>query len=568
MLKSLMHTLRMSLTNFVLLLSTIVLLFLLGELICRIWVPRVVYEMHARTMYSDILKSHPVLRRVLKPNHSGRIVTNEVDFRVNTNSKGLRDREFSYKTEQTIKRILVLGDSFTFGYGIADNETYPKLLENKLNQKFRGQFEVINAAVTGWGTPQERDYLKIEGVKYNPDLILVGFYINDVKDTFSINSGVEDSISYWERKDAALKSFAKYRPWLRLKLFFREWSYFFTVLNQKSVVVVDGLDKRYNPIGNIAAVLDYNPWGVSKEGISIIDFDKRIEEDAEIVSWKIYSLSENRVRLKVWRYSGEDSWIVVGESQIREIRPGVSPIRITKPILVKKGDVLGFYCSNGNISRNIPYTGNKIYSWGDVKKITESTMREDRCGGYSFKAYPKHRRTVLSKVVACNYAYASVISNVSRQAVNKKIGDIKADCYALYRKNYHSDTVNAWASTMKILSEINQIGYGIGAKVIFLYLPTRIEVGRAIDGEVVALTEHETILDKPRHMFLRYMNDNGLDVIDLTSYFENSDYETLYLKDSHFNKFGHKIAADGVAKDLTTKFPSYLLSAASATGFR
>lgn len=102
---------------------------------------------------------------------------------LNTNSKGLRDREF-YIGGKPDLRILALGDSFTFGEGVDAEKTYAKVLEIILKKKFTNKkIEVINSGVPGYGNDQELNFLKIKGVYYKPDLVLLGFYLgNDFSD--------------------------------------------------------------------------------------------------------------------------------------------------------------------------------------------------------------------------------------------------------------------------------------------------------------------------------------------------------------------------------------------------
>jgi lysophospholipase L1-like esterase len=75
-------------------------------------------------------------------------------------------------------RIMCLGDSITFGNAVNVEDSYPKILERKLKQ-FHPNCEVISAAVCAWDTYEEADFLKQEGIKYQPDILILGFYIND-----------------------------------------------------------------------------------------------------------------------------------------------------------------------------------------------------------------------------------------------------------------------------------------------------------------------------------------------------------------------------------------------------
>jgi len=97
------------------------------------------------------------------------------------NSKGLRDVEHDYIKDPGVFRIMAVGDSYTFGWEENLGDTYPKLLEAKLNKKYDRTCEVINAGVYGYNTEQEYEFLNREGLKYSPDLVIVGFVDNDAE---------------------------------------------------------------------------------------------------------------------------------------------------------------------------------------------------------------------------------------------------------------------------------------------------------------------------------------------------------------------------------------------------
>jgi len=95
---------------------------------------------------------------------------------LNTNSKGFRGkREYSYAKDPNKVRILILGDSFTFGEGVSDNETYAYYLQEMLPDA-----EVINMGVHGYGHDQMLVLLREEGIKYKPDIIILGFLAMDM----------------------------------------------------------------------------------------------------------------------------------------------------------------------------------------------------------------------------------------------------------------------------------------------------------------------------------------------------------------------------------------------------
>ena len=90
----------------------------------------------------------------------------KVSYKIN--SKGLRDAEYSYDKAKGEFRIVCLGDSNTFGWGVNAEERFTDILKSY----FSG-ISVINMGVQGYGIDQELLFLIREGVKYHPDLILM-----------------------------------------------------------------------------------------------------------------------------------------------------------------------------------------------------------------------------------------------------------------------------------------------------------------------------------------------------------------------------------------------------------
>ena len=104
-----------------------------------------------------------------------------IDVPVSINSAGLRDDEIPFEKPDGEIRILALGDSFTFALGVRHEDIWPQQLERLLNERQAPRrFQVINAGVAGYNTSQELTYLLSEGYRWNPDLIIVGFYWNDL----------------------------------------------------------------------------------------------------------------------------------------------------------------------------------------------------------------------------------------------------------------------------------------------------------------------------------------------------------------------------------------------------
>lgn len=101
---------------------------------------------------------------------------------IRTNSFGLRDRETTLNKPPSLLRIVALGDSFTFGFGVSGDETYPKVLEKLLNEsatKGDYQYEVLNFGVGGYSTRDEALVFKYKVPPWKPDLVIIGYVLND-----------------------------------------------------------------------------------------------------------------------------------------------------------------------------------------------------------------------------------------------------------------------------------------------------------------------------------------------------------------------------------------------------
>jgi lysophospholipase L1-like esterase len=98
---------------------------------------------------------------------------------IRTNSHGMRDDE-PRSEDSGVRRVVVLGDSFTFGFGVSGNETYPNVLERLLNESSGGdRFEVLNLGVGGYATRDAVLTLQHKGMRWNPELVVLGYTLND-----------------------------------------------------------------------------------------------------------------------------------------------------------------------------------------------------------------------------------------------------------------------------------------------------------------------------------------------------------------------------------------------------
>lgn len=163
-----------------------VVAFVISELGIRLLVPQ---------MTGPILVTFdPQLGPIPVPNQVGRrTIPGVYSYSFRNNSLGLRsDKEYSYK-KQSDFRILLLGDSFCYGYGVDDNQTFAYETQKKLSSK-KWSAEVINAGNGGQGTDYALKFYQTLGHKFGPDLTVLCFFSNDFADNerslyYSIGKG-------------------------------------------------------------------------------------------------------------------------------------------------------------------------------------------------------------------------------------------------------------------------------------------------------------------------------------------------------------------------------------------
>ena len=126
--------------------------------------------------------SDPELVYELKPGLVGTFLGAPFAF----NAQGLRDRDYALAKSPGVFRIVALGDSVMFGWGVGQDQSYLEIVEGQLN-KGRGQaageatpFEMLNFAVPGYNTAMEIAALKGKALAFDPDLIILHFVANDL----------------------------------------------------------------------------------------------------------------------------------------------------------------------------------------------------------------------------------------------------------------------------------------------------------------------------------------------------------------------------------------------------
>jgi len=160
-------TRRFNKKNLILLFTTLVICFILLEIFARLFLVEAGYGYPV-----DMFIPDDKLAFKLNPNFndyfSGEMFK---DIPIKINSDGLRD----YEGVLNNKIILGVGDSVTFGAGTSLEDTYLALLEDRLEE-----YDVVKAGVPSYEFEQYLEYIKSKGFAYKPELIIIGFVLNDI----------------------------------------------------------------------------------------------------------------------------------------------------------------------------------------------------------------------------------------------------------------------------------------------------------------------------------------------------------------------------------------------------
>lgn len=167
---------RKALQNGLLLLASLVFTILAGEIVVRLFIP-------VRNVGPTFSSYDPYYGKVLKRNFTCTRSAPEFTMTFSTNSYGHRGPE---PAAFPAHPILFLGDSFTSGYGVNDGEEFPDLIRSALERRNpAGPIPVVNAGSGNTGNGYWLRFLKAEGSRYQPRLVVFGFCVNDFSDNIA-----------------------------------------------------------------------------------------------------------------------------------------------------------------------------------------------------------------------------------------------------------------------------------------------------------------------------------------------------------------------------------------------
>ena len=138
---------------------------------------------------------------------------------VETNNYGLRSGQIDKEPGNDITRILMLGDSVTFGWGVKYDETISRGLEESLSYTINGKVEVINAGVGNYNTSMQAEWFDTIGVFFSPDLVVLNFFINDAELTPTykaisfLDKHLYSKVIFLAGLDSAKRKFFREKDW-------------------------------------------------------------------------------------------------------------------------------------------------------------------------------------------------------------------------------------------------------------------------------------------------------------------------------------------------------------------
>lgn len=160
-------------------LLSLAVFLVLAEATLRLYLASHTFYDVEMSRYAEELKIEspdPAIGHVHRPGARARLM----DVDVQINADGLRDGDHRHQRDGR-RRVLFLGDSLTFGWGVAQDATFAALLERTLDA--RTPTEVVNFGTGNYNTSQEVGLFLDKGLAYEPDEVVVFYFINDAEPT-------------------------------------------------------------------------------------------------------------------------------------------------------------------------------------------------------------------------------------------------------------------------------------------------------------------------------------------------------------------------------------------------
>lgn len=231
-----------------------------------------------------MFRSDPMLGGRTVANLHGWFSAAEYRTRVDTNADGFRMPGDLAPAKRGVLRVLVLGDSFTFGMGVEERETYAAVLQRLLNAHGGTAAEVLNLGVIGYGTLQEIELLH-QYAFLEPDIVIIGFFArdsflaasaNDLEDNYYFAKGLHAAPGDG-RSDPRATDLPLSRK-VRLRLLWHSNLYRLTEL-----ALGGYLRRRYAPSDDPA--LREQAWRITGDALTALDREFESEGVRGVLLW-------------------------------------------------------------------------------------------------------------------------------------------------------------------------------------------------------------------------------------------------------------------------------------------
>ncbi len=203
---------------------------------------------------------------------------------VKINKYGYRGENFEIKKDNSTLRILTLGDSFTFGWGLNEDQTYPYYLQEILKNKCSKDIEVINLGIPGFNAEDEKDLMLNFGYRLSPDYVLITFLGDDwaTEENWIIHDSYYQNISDQECDERCeyytdMSSFFSAQNFMRINRF----NLTFNIVND-SYTTIDDLSK------DLGFKILLGNYGIEKK------WEKVIYNDYNSLGWEFLDFSDLR----------------------------------------------------------------------------------------------------------------------------------------------------------------------------------------------------------------------------------------------------------------------------------
>lgn len=207
------------------------------------------------------LEPHDRLGYRLRPGTVTRLSWEGYDYVVQANALGFPGPLYSEEKDAGIYRILVTGDAFESAEGVDTDQSWPRLLERAL-LKEGWNVQVLNFSITGWGPNQYESVIREYAPRYLPDLLIVGFFVNEFFDVQMSAQDFTASIGFSLPEQNGLSSYIGF-PHLR--------SLFFNKIKGRMNELIRGIPYPTGYfLGNFAA-LEKKNLGYMLEGAVLVE---------------------------------------------------------------------------------------------------------------------------------------------------------------------------------------------------------------------------------------------------------------------------------------------------------